>query len=244
MPVILASFKLAPALALTLLFVLGMGRKTRWITVTMFIDIRFAIAAIGISLLGATVPARAQGIDASSVISPGDGIGLVHLGQTLDDVHRILGEPKLANATTNGQRWEVWRSGPAFGGRYQNGDEELEVFFRSEVPGGPPVVSQIRSTSSYFRTVFGISIRDTFAAIQSTFPALRRDEELTQVLNAGRNEKAFEIFVDRSKGVAFEFKTGAELDSKSTGYCRAVHVFRPGTNPRALQVFHLEFTED
>ena len=244
MLIILASFKPAPALALTLLFVLGMERKTRWITATMFIDIRFAIAAIGISLLGATVPARAQGIDASSVISPGDGIGLVHLGQTVDDVHRILGAPKLANAATNGQLWQVWRSGPAFGGKYQNGDEELEVFFRSEVSGGPPVVSQIRSTSSYFSTAFGISIRNTFAAIKSTFPALRRDEELTQQLNAGRNEKAFEIFVDRGKGVAFEFKIGAELDSESTGYCRAVHVFRPGTNPRALQVFHLEFIED
>jgi hypothetical protein len=210
----------------------------------MFIDIRSAIAAIGISLLAATVNARAQGIEASSVISPGESVGLVHLGQTLDDVHRVLGSPKLANGTINGQLWGVWRSGVAFGGRYQTGDEELEVFFRSELSGGPLVVGQIRTTSPYFRTAFGISIRNTFGEIQSTFPALRRDEELTQTLNGGRSEKAFEIFVDRGKGVAFEFKTGAELDSNSAGYCRAVHVFRPGTNPRALQVFHLEFTED
>jgi hypothetical protein len=224
--------------------VLGKERETGWITAIMFNDFRFAIAAIGISLLGATAPARAQGIEASSVISPGDSIGLVHLGQTLDDVHRILGTPKLSNATISGQLWEVWRSGPAFGGRHQSGDEELEVFFRVDVAGGPVTVGQIRSTSSYFRTAFGVSISNTFGEIQNTFPALRRDQELTATLNAARSEKAFEIFVDRGKGIAFEFRNGAEMDANSTRYCRAVHVFRPGTNPRALQVFHLEFSED
>jgi hypothetical protein len=180
-----------------------------------------------------------QGAGASAVISPGVGIGRVLLGQRLDEVHASLGAPKLSDAAMGGRLWEIWRSGTAFDGKRQNGPEELEIYFtreRSDL-GGPSLVRQIRVSSPFFRTPSGVSIRSSFSEISESFPNLRIDEELTYALSGGRNEKEFEMFVDRTRGIAFEFRNGASADPTVSGYCRAVHVFRPGTDPRAMESF-------
>src|SRR3984893_9523410 len=132
-----------------------------------------------------------QGAGASGVITPGVGIGRVLLGQRLDEVHARLGAPKLSDATMGGRLWEIWRSGPAFEGRRQNGFEELEIYFTREGqdPSGPSLVRQIRVTSPFFRTPSGISIRSSFSEIIDAFPNLRIDEELTYALSGERNEK-------------------------------------------------------
>jgi hypothetical protein len=185
------------------------------------------------------VSALGQGAGSSAIISPGDGIGRVHLGQRLDEVHASLGAPKLSDAGMGGKLWEIWRSGPAFDGRRQNGLEELEIYFTRERPdiSEPSVVRQIRVTSPFFRTLSGISIRNSFSDVIGNFPNLRRDEELTYALNGERNEKEVEIFVDQTRGIAFEFRNGASADPTAPGYCRAIHVFRPGTDPRVLEAF-------
>ena len=180
-----------------------------------------------------------QGAGASGVISPGVGIGRVLLGQRLDEVHASLGAPKLSDAAMGGRLWEIWRSGTAFDGKRQNGPEELEIYFtreRSDL-GGPSLVRQIRVSSPFFRTPSGVSIRSSFSEILESFPNLRTDEELTYALSGGRNEKEFEMFVDRTRGIAFEFRNGASADPTVSGYCRAVHVFRPGTDPRGMESF-------
>ena len=180
-----------------------------------------------------------QGAGASAVITPGVGIGRVLLGQRLDEVHASLGAPKLSDAAMGGRLWEIWRSGTAFDGKRQNGPEELEIYFtreRSDL-GGPSLVRQIRVSSPFFRTPSGVSIRSSFSEILESFPNLRIDEELTYALSGGRNEKEFEMFVDRTRGIAFEFRNGASADPTVTGYCRAIHVFRPGTDPRAMESF-------
>jgi hypothetical protein len=186
-----------------------------------------------------TVTVLGQGAGASAVVTPGVGIGRVLLGQRLDEVHASLGAPKLSDAAMGGRLWEIWRSGTAFDGKRQNGPEELEIYFtreRSDL-GGPSLVRQIRVSSPFFRTPSGVSIRSSFSEILESSPNLRIDEELTYALSGGRNEKEFEMFVDRTRGIAFEFRNGASADPTVTGYCRAIHVFRPGTDPRAMESF-------
>jgi hypothetical protein len=168
-----------------------------------------------------------QGAGSAAIITPGEGIGAVLLGQRLDEVHASLGTPKLSDAGMGGRLWEIWRSGPAFEGKRQNGFEELEIYFTREQPelSGPSVVRQIRVTSPFFRTASGISIRNSFAQIIDSFPNLRIDEELTYALSGERNEKDVEMYVDRTRGIAFEFRNGAAADPTVAAYCRAVHVF-------------------
>jgi hypothetical protein len=177
-------------------------------------------------------PAQTSGT--GSVIVPGAGMGQVHLGERREELHQNIGTPKLSDPGIGGAFSEVWRSGPVFGGRRQNGTDELRVYFVSRA--GTAVVTQIRVSSPYFATASGISIRNTFSEIQNAFLGLRRDNELTETLNGGRSEKSVEMFVDRAQGIGFEFRTGAEIDPQKSGYCEAIHVFRPGTEPRALGV--------
>src|SRR5215469_15682199 len=107
-------------------------------------------------------------------IAAGTGIGLVRIGETRDDVIRSLGEPKLSDAAMGGKIVEVWRSGAAFAGRRQNGIEELDIYFRREGAelNGQPIVRQIRVTSPFFRTGYGISVRSSFAQVSREFPNL------------------------------------------------------------------------
>jgi hypothetical protein len=180
-----------------------------------------------------------QRVESAATIAPGEGIGRIFLGQKLDEVHASIGAPKLSDAAMGGRLWEIWRSGPAFDGKQQNGSEELEIYFRPEQPdlGGPSTVRQIRVTSPFYRTLSGISIRSSFSEIIRSFPNLRVDEELTYGLNEGRSEKEIEMFIDRSRGIGFEFRAGASSDPAATGYCRAIHVFRPGADPRVMESF-------
>ena len=117
--------------------------------------------------------------------------------------------------------------------------EELEIYFTREQSdlSGTSVVRQIRVTSPFFRTVSGISIRSSYAEIIGSFPNLRVDEELTYALSRERNEKEIEMFVDLTRGIAFEFRNGSSADPSAPGFCRAIHVFRPGIDPRVMQTF-------
>ena len=188
------------------------------------------------------VSAFGQRMKSAATITPGEGVGRIFLGQKLDEVHASIGAPKLSDAAMGGRLWEIWRSGPAFEGKQQNGSEELEVYFRPEQPdlGGPSVVRQIRVTSPFFQTPSGISIRSSFSDIIGSFPNLHVDEELTYGLSGGRSEKDIEMFVDRSHGIGFELRAGASADPTGTGYCLAIHVFRPGTDPRVMESFGRE----
>ena len=185
------------------------------------------------------VSASGQGARSAAIITPGEGIGRVLLGQRLDEVHAAIGAPKLSDAAMGGRLWEIWRSGTAFEGTRQNGPEELEIYFTRERSDlrGPSIVRQIRVSSPFFRTLSGISIRNSFLEIIGSFPNLRVDEELTSALNGGQSEKEFEMFVDTTRGIAFEFRSGASADPTVPGFCRAIHVFRPGTDPRMMESF-------
>ncbi len=218
-------------------FVLGNQHETRWIW-SMLTKVRF-FSGIAAFLLWSLGSSAGQGVGSAAAISPGVGIGRILLGETLEEVHANLGAPKLSDAAMGGRLWEVWRSGSAFDGRRQNGPEELEIYFtreRSDL-GGPSLVRQIRASSPFFRTPSGISVHNSFSEIMASFPNLRVDEELTYALNEGRNEKEVEIFVDRTRGIAFEFRNGASADPAASGYCRAIQVFRPGTDPRVMETF-------
>ena len=197
-----------------------------------------AAATLLVCSLG-VVSALGQGAGSTAIIIPGQGVGAVLIGQRLEEVHASLGTPKLSDAGMGGKLWEIWRSGPAFEGKRQNGFEELEIYFTREQQdlSGPSVVRQIRVTSPLFRTPSGISIRSSFSQIIDSYPNLRVDEELTYALSGERNEKDVEMYVDQTRGIAFEFRNGASADPTVEGYCRAIHVFRPGTAPRIMEAF-------
>jgi len=199
------------------------------------------IRSVAVLLLWCPGISSTFGQDARSAdtILPGVGVGHVILGQTQGDVHASLGAPKLSAGGFSGRIWEIWRSGVGFDGNRQNGVQELEVYF-AEDPSNTQagsMVRQIRVTSPFFRTTSGISIRNSFTEIIHTFPNLQRDEELTDSLNEDRSEKEAEIFVDETHGIAFEFRNGAAADPNARGYCLAIHVFRPGTEPRVMDAF-------
>ena len=204
----------------------------------LIIRVRF-LKSVAALLVWSLSIVTALGQGRAAIITPGEGIGIVLLGQRLEEVHASLGAPKLSDAVMGGRLWEIWRSGPAFEGSRQNGFEELEVYFTREQPdlSGPSVVRQIRVTSPFFRTASGVSIRNSFSQIIDRFPNLRIDEELTYALSGDRNEKDIEMYVDRTRGIAFEFRNGAAADPTVTGFCRAIHVFRPGTDPRIINAF-------
>lgn len=220
-------------------FLLGNQRETRCICAMLITKVRFFETVAAVFLTMGIGSALGQGTGTAATIIPGEGIGRVFLGQKLDEVHASIGAPKLSDAAMGGRLWEVWRSGPAFEGKRQNGFEELEIYYTREQKdlGGPSVVRQIRVTSPFFRTTSGISLRNSFSEIIAVFPNLRTDEELTYALNGEQNEKEFEMFVDKTRGIAFEFRNGASADPAVPGYCRAIHVFRPGSDPRVMQAF-------
>src|SRR6266576_2586842 len=136
----------------------------------------------------------AQLTGGAGIIVPGIGIGQVRIGERLDDVHRTLGTPKLSDAAMGGKLLEIWRSGPAFEGRRQNGIEELQIYFRQAGTdlSGLAMVRQIRITSPFFRTASGISVRSNFTRVSAEFN-ISIDEELTYALSGGRSEKEIEM---------------------------------------------------
>src|SRR6266478_5408577 len=187
---------------------LGNGHETRWICpilITQSPCFRL-LGWLGVWFL-LTGGGHAQLTGGAATIFAGVSVGQVRIGETLDDVHRALGTPKLSDAAMGGKLLEVWRSGPAFEGRRQNGVEELEIYLRPEGAdlSGQAVARQIRVTSPFFRTASGISVRSSFAEVLAKFPGLSIDEELTYALSGGRSEKEIEMFVDRARGIAFEF---------------------------------------
>ena len=88
-----------------------------------------------------------------------------------------------------------------------------------------------------FSNAFGNLCEKQLCAGLSRIPNLSNDEELTGALNGERSEKEIEMFVDRARGIAFEFRAGAAADPDARGYCRAIHIFAPNTNPRPIQNF-------
>jgi hypothetical protein len=239
-PAQVRSFLLTPPCLKRNDFLLGNQHETRCICAMLITKVRFfeTVAALFLWSMGIG-GALGQGTGSAATIIPGEGIGRVFLGQKLDEVHASIGAPKLSDAAMGGRLWEVWRSGPAFEGKRQNGFEELEIYYTREQKdlSGPSIVRQIRVTSPFFRTTSGISLRNSFSEIMAAFPNLRIDEELTYALSGEQSEKEFEMFVDKTRGIAFEFRKGASADPTVPGYCRAIHVFRPGSDPRVMQAF-------
>jgi hypothetical protein len=96
-------------------------------------------------------------------------------------------------------------------------------------------VVQIRVTSSYFRTASGISVNSSLDEIKKTYPQAQPDPDWESGLASGSEKK--ESLIDRTAGIAFEFRAGAAAHSSMRGYCPAIHVFPPGSSPRPMESF-------
>jgi hypothetical protein len=177
------------------------------------------------------------------LIEPGLRVGQVRIGESREAVERVLGKPSDQDADMGGKLTEVWRSGPGLGNKANGRKEELEIRFQGPGAGGnprkPAVVVQIRLTSSYFRTASGISVNSSFAEIRKTYPHSDSEEskEWANSLPPGSDKSPKEGLVDQVAGIAFEFRAGARANADKRGYCLAIHVFPPGTNPRSIGPF-------
>jgi hypothetical protein len=90
-------------------------------------------------------------------------------------------------------------------------------------------------TSSYFRTASGISVNSSLDEIKKTYPHAQPDRDWESDLAAGSERK--ESLVDRTAGIAFEFRAGAATHSSMRGYCLAIYVFPPGNTARPMESF-------
>jgi hypothetical protein len=178
-----------------------------------------------------------------ALIEPGLRAGQVRIGESREAVERVLGKPSDQDAAMGGKLTEVWRSGAGLGNKANGRKEELEIRFQGPGAGGnprkPTVVVQIRLTSPYFRTASGISVNSSFAEIRKTYPHSDSEEskEWANSLSPGSDKSPKEGLVDQVAGIAFEFRAGARANADKRGYCLAIHVFPPGTNPRSIGPF-------
>jgi hypothetical protein len=178
-----------------------------------------------------------------ALIEPGLRVGQIRIGETREAVERTLGKPTGQDANMGGKLTEVWRSSSGLGRKANGRQDELEICFQGPGAGGnprkPAVVVQIRLTSPYFRTASGISVNSSFAEIAKTYPHADSEEsrEWANSLPPGSDKSPKEGLVDQVAGIAFEFRGGARANADKRGYCLAIHVFPPGTNPRSIGPF-------
>ena len=202
---------------------------------------RFGIAAIVAWIPGISV---CLGADPSpALIEPGLRVGQIRIGESREAVEHALGKPADQDAAMGGRLTEVWRSGPGVGSRANDRKEELVIRFQGPGAGGnpgePTVVVQIRLTSPYFRTASGISVNSSFAEIKKTYPHSDSEEsrDWGNSLPPSSDKSPKEGLVDQVAGIAFEFRAGARANADDRGYCLAIHIFPPGTNPRSIGPF-------
>jgi hypothetical protein len=201
----------------------------------------------GVAVIFTWLPAVSLCLEAGgpspALIEPGLRVGQIRIGESREAVERVLGKPSDQDADMGGKLTEVWRSGPGLGSKANGRKEELEIRFQGPGAGGnphkPAVVVQIRLTSSYFRTASGISVNSSFAEIRKTYPHSDSEEskEWANSLPLGSDKSPKEGLVDQVAGIAFEFRAGARANADKRGYCLAIHVFPPGTNPRSIRPF-------
>ena len=88
----------------TCYFLLGNGHETRWIC-PMLITQSPCFRLLGCSGVWffLTGGGHAQLTGGAATVSAGVSIGQVRIGETLDDVHRALGTPKLSDAAMGGK---------------------------------------------------------------------------------------------------------------------------------------------
>jgi hypothetical protein len=66
---------------------------------------------------------------------------------------------------------------------------------------------------------------------------LRAWKSARNALHLSHVDHPRQVLQERRRAIAFEFRNGAAADPTVAAYCRAVHVFRPGGDPRIMEAF-------
>ena len=163
-------------------------------------------------LLGLIIPLLSTCGLARNRIVPGQSVGQIHLGETIDSVEHNLGKADKSDGAM-GHFWNSWTS-PA--------GDELTVFSVRTEKDVQAHVRQIRVTNPWFSTANGISTRSSSAQIRREFPQIRASGYYQN--KSGR----VDVYDDTKRGVAFEI-------ARQSRRCVGVTVHRAGE--RAIQIF-------
>jgi hypothetical protein len=156
------------------------------------------------------------------VIVPGQKIGDIRLGMTVNQVHSILGKPTGRDAAT-GKWWDFWDTKTAARA------DELEIRYDiSNDEANHHRVTEVLVTSPAFKTTAGISTASSLKAIWSAFPNLKYVDVLSE-----ESVPLIEIYDDKGKGISFEvIHKGKGHASSRT--CYAIIVHKAGEEVQAM----------
>lgn len=152
-------------------------------------------------------------VEENRLIVPGERIGQTRIGESLEQVNKVLGPPDSSDAGM-GHVWE-YRSSPA------EGDKEahtLDIYASFDEEATGHYVRQIRINSPWFVTEEGIRTGVPFNAVRSVYPGLVPIAEY-------RDGKKYIVYDDIQEGIGFEFD--AAEDNRPIR-CAAVVVHEPG----------------
>lgn len=152
-------------------------------------------------------------VEENRLIVPGERIGQTRIGESLEQVNKILGPPDSSDAGM-GHVWE-YRSSPAEGEKEAH---TLDIYASFDEEATGHYVRQIRINSPWFVTEEGIRTGVPFDAVRSVYPGLVPIAEY-------RDEKKYVVYDDIQEGIGFEFDAA---EDNTLIRCAAVVVHEPG----------------
>jgi hypothetical protein len=158
----------------------------------------------------ATSATNAGEVTGDNFITPGKSMGKIFIDENAANVFSLLGKPDAGDAAM-GKSLSTWYQDHNAAG-YQT-----QVFFSRQVGANDDIsrVKQIRVTSPEYKTGDSIHVQTLFKDIKAS-----GQFKLNKVAMYNEGGKAFILYADVSKGIAFE--TGE--DEK----CSGIIVFEPG----------------
>jgi hypothetical protein len=145
--------------------------------------------------------------DERLLIVPGKSIGEIYLGQSVEDLGKILG-PADAGDAAMGKAWGVWYD-------RATGDKIEQFAVYSAYVDTSMVakdVKQIRTASAKYQTQEGVGVSKGMAEILKVFPAIKLVQRYVDTL---KND-TINVYEDNTKGLSLEF---------IKGQCSAVSVY-------------------
>lgn len=155
---------------------------------------------------------------ANDSIFPGKSIGNAAIGEKMEDVVKLLGQPDDGDAAM-GKAISIWRS------KAKAGDSTVHTFTIYSITNfdgkdETPRVKIIRATSPFFKTAEGVGSGSTLAFIKAQYPAAKKP--VASYTDTIQHTKLM-IYEASKEGIAFEI-------NETTGKCAGVIVHVPGDN--------------
>jgi hypothetical protein len=158
----------------------------------------------------------------NDTIVPGKSIGKVEMGMIDTSLQILLGKPDFSDAAM-GKAWLTW-----YGKKpdEHNNKTQLNVYTSySDTGMRDKSVQQIRTTSSFFRTVQNIHVYSSLDDIKIAFPGIKK------ISQSADDAKKFMVYDDVNNGIAFEI-----INANGQQICRAIFVHVKGKGVRDIYI--------